>query len=301
MLKNTLFAIFMLVGMGFTLDMVRAQQTPDAPAPVDLLVPQTPGYPHDPQAYTQGLLYHDGALYESAGLYGESSLRRVEPQTGAVLQRFDLTRANLAANGWLEQVEATCTLTPIDDAYARGEIFAEGLALVDDRLIQLTWREQCALVYDRETFALIEVISYDDIPDVIDEGWGLCYDGTRLVMSDGSAQLVFRDPVTFERQRVVSVTYQGQPLNRLNELECVDGVVYANVYRTNFIARIDPETGVVTGLISATNLLTPEEQTGIDVLNGIAHIPGTDRFLITGKYWSRVFEVRFVTVTQAPF
>jgi glutamine cyclotransferase len=285
-----------------TLNAARAQQPNPTPTPrVELFVPQTPGYPHDPAAYTQGLLLHDGFLYESTGLYGESSLRRVDITTGEVLQRFDVTRANLAAVGWLERVEAACTLTSADDGYARGEIFAEGLALVGDRLIQLSWREECALVYDVETFALIDVIRYDDTPDQIDQGWGLCYDGERLIMSDGSAQLYFRDASTFERIGAVTVTYAGQPLPRLNELECVDGSVYANIYQQPYIVRIDAETGIVTGIISVTNMLTPEEQIGVDVLNGIAHIPGTDRFLITGKNWSRLFEVRFVPVTQQPF
>lgn len=277
------------------------QPNPTATPQVELFVAQTPGYPHDPAAYTQGLLLHDGFLYESTGLYGESSLRRVEITTGDVLERFDVTRENLAAAGWLEAVEAACTLTSVDDAYAQGEIFAEGLALVDNRLIQLTWREECALVYDLETFELIDVIRYDDTPDQVDQGWGLCYDGERLIMSDGSEQLYFRDAQTFERIGAVTVTYAGQPLPRLNELECLDGLVYANIYQRPYIVRIEAETGVVTGIVSIANMLTPEEQVGIDVLNGIAHIPGTDRFLITGKNWSRLFEVRFVPVTQQPF
>lgn len=281
---------------------VQAQQpNPTTTPQVELFVPQTPGYPHDPTAYTQGLLLHNGFLYESTGLYGESSLRRVDVTTGEVLQRFDVTRANLEAAGWLERIEAACTLTEVDDAYARGEIFAEGLALVGNRLIQLTWREECALVYDLETFDLIDVIRYDDTPDQIDQGWGLCFDGERLIMSDGSDQLYFRDAETFERIGAVTVTYASQPLARLNELECVDGFVYANIYQRPYIVRIEAETGVVTGIVSVTNMLTPEEQIGIDVLNGIAHIPGTDRFLITGKNWSRLFEVRFVPVTQQPF
>ncbi|MDZ4765849.1 MAG: glutaminyl-peptide cyclotransferase [Chloroflexota bacterium] len=286
---------------------VSAQEaTPDPAQPptqaVELLVPQMPGYPHDATAYTQGLLLHEGQLYESAGQYGESSLRRVEITTGEVLQRFDLTRANLEAAGWLDDVEAACTLTLVDPANANsGEIFAEGLALVDDRLIQLSWKEECALVYDRATFEIVDVIRYDDTPDMVDEGWGLCYDGDVLYMSDGSATLTVRDAQTFARLNTIPVIYNGEPLNNLNELECVGDVIYANVYRTPFIVRIDKAAGVVNGIISVTNMLTRAEQVGIDVLNGIAHIPDTDRFLITGKYWSRLFEVRFVTVTQQPF
>jgi glutaminyl-peptide cyclotransferase len=276
---------------------VQAQQltpTPPPSQPVEVLLPGPVGYPHDSSAYTQGLLLHDGWLYESAGQYGESSLRRVELATGEVVQRFDVTRANLEAVGWLDEFEAACTLTALDHAY-RGEVFAEGLALVGERLIQLTWQEECALVYDRETFELVDILRYDDT-DQIDQGWGLCYDGEVLYMSDGSANLYIRDAETFERLDTVAVTYRGDPLMRLNELECVGGDVWANVYQTEFIVRIDKATGVVTAIVDASNLLLPEEQVGIDVLNGIAYVPERNTFLITGKYWSRLFEVRFVLV-----
>jgi glutaminyl-peptide cyclotransferase len=299
--KIVLLIVVILLSVG----VAAAQEVtpePVLPAPVELLVPQTPGYPHDPTAYTQGLLWYEGTLYESAGQYGASSLRRVEIESGEVVQRFDVTRESLEAAGWLDEVEAGCTLTPVDPNVPNsGEIFAEGLALVDERLIQLTWKEECALVYDRATFELIDVIRYDDTPDSIDQGWGLCYDGDILYMSDGGSTLTIRDAATFARIETLPVTYNGAPLNNINELECVGDVIYANVYRTPFIVRIDKTTGVVNGIISVANMLTSEEQRGIDVLNGIAHIPDTDRFLITGKYWSRLFEVRFVTVTQDPF
>lgn len=298
------FGLLSLVIIFCCVGITAAQEAtpPVEPEPVELMVPQTPGYPHDPSSYTQGLLLHNGDLYESAGQYGESSLRRVDIETGEVLQRFDVTRASLESVGWLDEIEAACTLTPVSETDPRsGQLFSEGLALVEDRLIQLSWREECAIVYDVESFEILDVIRYDDTPNAIDEGWGLCYDGDLLYMSDGSATLTVRDPETFERLNTIPVTYNGQSLNQLNELECVGNDIYANVYQTQFIVRINKLTGVVNGIVSVANMLMPQEQVGINVLNGIAHIPDTDRFLITGKYWSRLFEVRFVTVTQQPF
>jgi glutamine cyclotransferase len=216
--------------------------------------------PHDPSAYTQGLLLHGGSLYESAGLYGASSLREVDPRTGAVKRRVDLPQ----------------------------QYFAEGLALVGDRLFQLTWQEKVAFVYDRATFEKKGELRYDG------EGWGLCYDGRRLVMSDGSDRLTFRDPATFAPTGGVNVTFSGRPAFQLNELECVDGAVYANIYGSDAILRIDPKTGRTTAVIDAANLLTPEQRSRVDVLNGIAWDPEKKTFLITGKYWPKMFEVRFV-------
>ena len=217
-------------------------------------------HPHDPQAYTQGLVWHGGELYESDGLYGRSSLRRVDPATGAVKRKVD----------------------------HEPRIFAEGLALVGERLIQLTWREGLAPVYDRATFKRLAEFHYDG------EGWGLCYDGRRLVMSDGSDRLFFRDPRTFVGVGSVAVTRDGVPVPQLNELECVGGAVWANVWQTDDILRIDPASGRVTGVAEATGLLTPEDRAaGAEVLNGIAYDPKTGRFWITGKLWPKMFEVRF--------
>jgi glutaminyl-peptide cyclotransferase len=169
-----------------------------------------------------------------------------------------------------------------------GEYFAEGLTRVGEQLVQLTWQSGRALVYSRDGFERVREHTYSG------EGWGLCYDGTRLVMSDGSDELTFRDPTTFAVSGRMNVTKLGRPLRRLNELECSDGAVYANVWTTNEIVRIDPRSGRVTATIDASGLLSVDEAVGADVLNGIAHVPGTDRFLVTGKLWPWIFEVRFV-------
>lgn len=219
--------------------------------------------PHDPGAFTQGLVLHDGYLYESTGRdMGEARLRKVDPRTGEVQREIHVPPSADGRHYW-----------------------GEGLARVGDRLIQLTWRRETAFVYDLDTFERLGELTYEG------EGWGLCYDGQRLVMSNGSDVLTFRDPETFAVTGSVAVTVDGSPLRRLNELECVNGDVYANVFLTDTIARIDPETGAVTGLIDAAGLLTPEERAQADVLNGIAHDPGTDRFLLTGKWWPKLFEV----------
>jgi len=214
-------------------------------------------YPHDTDAYTQGLLWHDGALYESTGQYGESTVRQVELATGRVLRQAELPR----------------------------HLFGEGLALVGDRLVQLTWQEGVALIWGLADLAPRGEHRYTG------EGWGLCYDGRRLVMSDGSRRLTFRDPESFAVTGEVDVTVGGVPTDRLNELECVEGAVYANVWRDQEIFRIDPRDGRVTAVIDASGLLTPAERRDADVLNGIAHRAETGTFLITGKLWPKLFEV----------
>ncbi len=220
--------------------------------------------PHDPKAFTQGLLWHDGKLYESVGRYGVSGVRRINPENG--------------------QVELSSRLA--------SSYFGEGLSRVGDRLIQLTWKENTAFVYDISSLQRTSSFSYTG------EGWGLCYDGRRLVMSDGSDRLIFRDPDTFEVQGRIYVTLRGQPLSNLNELECVDGQVYANVWERNFIVRIDPESGFVNRLVNAGGLLSSVESTRADVLNGIAFNPDSKTFYITGKLWPRMFEVRFLPTTR---
>lgn len=216
---------------------------------------------HDTTAFTQGLLFDGDRMYESRGLYGESALTEIDPVTGEVLRRVDL-----------------------DD-----ELFAEGLALVGGRLIQLTWQAGRALVYEAETFDLIGEFTYDG------EGWGLCWDGTDLWMSDGTDTLDRRDPDTFEVLSSVDVTLNGSLFGDLNELECVDGLVYANVWRTDLIVAIDPETGEVVSQIDASGLLTDEEDAaGADVLNGIAYDARRDALVITGKNWPAMFEVELI-------
>ena len=257
------------------LELLRWNDTdaPTVPSPtqertVTILTPEVLAvYPHDPLAFTQGLLMHEGLLYESTGRPSTgaytAALRAVEPATGEVIREVIIP----------------------------DEHFAEGLALVDDRLVQLTWISGVAFVYDLETFEQVGSFSYEG------EGWGLCYDGTYLYMSDGSAVIALRDPETFEIAFRGVVTFDGTPVDRLNELECVGDYLYANVWHTDYILQIDKSNGRTVALIDASELLTPNEVAALgseDVLNGIAYNPETDTFFITGKRWPQVFEVRFV-------
>lgn len=232
----------------------------DAQGKVDVLkVEVLRSYPHDPDAFTQGLVWRDGVLYESTGMVGQSSLRRVDLATGAVAQRVDVP----------------------------SPYFAEGLADIGNRLYQLTWQHGRVFVYDRSTFGRVGEFAYEG------EGWGLCHDGTSLVMSNGSDVLSFHDPATFAVERTVRVTMDGRPLSQINELECVGTDVYANVWQTETIVRIDAATGRVTARIDASGLLTPAERRGVDVLNGIAWDPADETFLLTGKWWPKLFRVKF--------
>ena len=219
-------------------------------------------HPHDTSSFTQGLLWFDGLVYESTGQRGQSVLRIVDLPTGRVLQE-----------------------TTTDPRH-----FGEGLALVEDRLIWLTWQAGTAGVYHRETLEPTGGFSYSG------EGWGLCHDGARLVMSDGSNTLTFRHPETFEVLGSVPVTRaDGSPVNRLNELECIGDDVWANVWLTDRIVVIDPETGSVKAEADMAGIISPHPvlSDSNNVLNGIAYRPDTDTFLITGKRWPTVFEVRF--------
>ena len=213
-------------------------------------------YPHDPSAFTQGLVYADGVFYEGTGLYGHSSLRRVDPPTGQVQQRVDLAPS----------------------------YFGEGVALVGDTLYQLTWKEHTAVTYDRHNFAATGQFTYTT------EGWGLTYDGRSLIMSDGSNTLHFRDPVTFAETGRIQVFDGATPVNLLNELESIGGEVYANVWQTDRIARIDPQTGRVTAWIDLTGLRPPQT----DVLNGIAYDAEQDRLFVTGKLWPYLYEIALI-------
>lgn len=217
--------------------------------------------PHDDDLFTQGLEIADGVLYEGTGRVGESRLRAVE----------------------LDAPERTLAEVALPEP-----LFGEGITVVEDRIWQLTWREGVAIERDRDSLAELRRVRYEG------EGWGVCSDGERLVMSDGSAQLTFRDPESFEPTGQVQVRSGDAPVTRLNELECADGVVWANVWQTDRIVRIDPDTGAVTATVDASGLLTAEQRAGADVLNGIAAIPGTDEFLVTGKHWPATFRVRFV-------
>ena len=216
-------------------------------------------YPHDPQAYTQGLVYRDGFLFESTGLRGRSSLRKVRLETGEVVQQ--------------ERIDA--------------QYFAEGLTAWNGRLIQLTWHAKLGFVYDLASFRLLRTFSYPG------EGWGLTHDATRLIMSDGSDMLRFLDPTTFADRGRVSVRDGSVSVKNLNELEFVRGEIYANVWHTDRIARISPETGLVLGWIDLTGLLSPVYQLDPEaVLNGIAFDAERDRLFVTGKLWPKLFEIK---------
>jgi glutaminyl-peptide cyclotransferase len=215
-------------------------------------------YPHDPNAFTQGLEIRDGELFEGTGIRGQSTLRRVDLETGEVLQ-----------------------MVALDSQY-----FGEGITVFEERIYQLTWQSHTGFVYDHTTFEHIDTVTYST------EGWGLTHDGERLIMSDGTATLTFRDPATFEALDTVEV-YDGDDLIvRLNELEYINGEVWANVWLTDQIARIDPESGQVLSWLDLTDLLDPADRTGPDaVLNGIAYDADTERIFVTGKLWPYLFEI----------
>ena len=239
------------------------------PGAIELLRPEViETYPHDITAYTQGFEIHDGRLLESTGRQGHpggdeiygSDLRLVDIESGAVVQSVD----------------------------APDDVFAEGLTRVGDELFQLTWLDERAFTWDADTFEFRREFRYEG------QGWGLCYDGTRLVMTDGSSTMFFRDPVTFELIGRVQVTQQGTPLERLNELECVGDRVWANVWQTDYVVRIDPETGAVDGLVNGSALEQPRTAP-TEVLNGIAFDDASGTWLMTGKFWPTVYRVRFVS------
>jgi glutamine cyclotransferase len=215
--------------------------------------------PHDTDAYTQGLLLHDGSLYESTGLLGRSQLRRLDPETGEVLASISL---------------------PADR-------FGEGLALLGDRLYQLTWKGKVGYVYDVSTLALLDSFAYDT------EGWGLTTDGTSLIMGDGSSTLRFLDLETFEVTREIVVRDGNSPLGALNELEYARGHLFANVYQSDWIVRVDPESGAVLEWIDLAGILPDKRRTPVtDVLNGIAYVESTGHLLVTGKLWPTMFELQ---------
>lgn len=215
-------------------------------------------YPHDPDAFTQGLFFHDGHLFEGTGLRGRSSIRKVDIETGRVLQAVELPP----------------------------EVFGEGITQWGDRIIGITWQEGTAFVLDLKSFKLWRKFNYPG------EGWGITHNERELIMSDGTAELRFLDPLTFKELRRVRVTAGGRPVDQLNELEWVNGQVFANIWQTDRIARIDPRTGNVVGWIDLTGLLPPNQRTGQDdVLNGIAYDAAKKRLFVTGKLWPRLFEI----------
>jgi glutamine cyclotransferase len=224
-------------------------------------------WPHDKRAYTQGLIFHDGILWESTGQYGASSLRKVELKTGKVIKQITVPR----------------------------NFFAEGMTVFHNKVFQLTWQEQKGFIYDPATFEKQGEFTYTG------EGWGLTHDGQSLIMSDGTNQIRFLDPATLRTTRTISVADRGQPVDQLNELEYIDGEIYANVYMTDRIARIEPKTGKIIGWIDLSGLLAVKDRTGgEDVLNGIAYDEAGKRLFVTGKMWPKLFEIEIVKNEARP-
>lgn len=219
-------------------------------------------YPHDPDAFTQGLVFHKGYIYEGTGLPGQSSIRKVELKTGRVLKSHGLP----------------------------AQYFGEGITICRNRLIQLTWQSHTGFVYDLQSFRLLQTFSYPT------EGWGITYDGNHLIMSDGTAVLRFLDTRTYKIVKQIEVRDRGNLLPNINELEFIKGEIYANVWGTGYIVRISPQTGQVLGWIDLRDLYRyVGAGRNIDVLNGIAYDAKGNRLLVTGKYWPNLFEIRLET------
>ncbi len=218
-------------------------------------------FPHDPEALTQGLVFDNGTLFEGTGLYGKSTLRQVELETGAVLRSLSLA----------------------------SQYFGEGITIYKDQVVQLSWRSNTGFLYDKDSFELLQTFSYPT------EGWGITQDGVRLIVSDGTSTLYFWDPVTFKEIGRIEVHDQDGRVTRLNELEYVRGEVFANVWYTDRIAIINPHTGRVRGWINLEGLLDSETGAGSsDVLNGIAYDAENDRLFVTGKRWPKLLEIRLI-------
>jgi glutamine cyclotransferase len=216
---------------------------------------------HDAEAYTQGLVFHDGSLFESTGLRGASSLRRVELKTGKVKKKLDVARP----------------------------FFAEGMTIFHDKIFQLTWQDKKGFIYDLKKFRQDGEFTYDG------EGWGLTHDNQSLILSDGTNRIRFLDPVSFQVLRTISVYDNGQPLMDLNELEYIKGEIYANIWKTDRIVRIDPSTGKINAWIDMAGLrYWADENPSENCLNGIAYDAENDRIFVTGKRWPQLFEIRLV-------
>jgi glutamine cyclotransferase len=253
---------FLLAALGQLLPAESAAQTHTA-RPPEYTYKIVKSFPHDPNAFTQGLVYRDGFLYEGTGLKGQSSLRKVRLETGEVVQQIDLAP----------------------------EFFGEGIALVKNEVVQLTWQSQTGFVYNLSDFHLLRRFSYPG------EGWGLTTNGknNELFMSDGTSEIRVLDSDTLAEKRRFTVRDGDAPIDQLNELEFVDGEIFANIWQTNRIARISPKNGAVVGWIDLSGLLSPiyRLQPGA-VLNGVAYDPDRKRLFVTGKLWPNIFEIRLV-------
>lgn len=218
-------------------------------------------YPHDRNAFTEGLVFEDGVLYEGTGLHGYSTLRRVKLETGEILKIRELPP----------------------------QFFGEGVTIYENKIIQLTWQSHIGFVYDKYSFKLLQEFNYPD------EGWGITHDGKHLIMSDGTETLHFLDPETFEEVSQIEVSANDIPITRINELEYIQGEIYANIWHTERIARIDPLTGQVIGWIDLKGILSSKDDSKtVDVLNGIAYDTKNNRLFVTGKFWPKLFEIELI-------
>jgi glutamine cyclotransferase len=250
------FLIFVLAGIPLAEKSKNIAQAAQAPAVGCRIIAS---YPHDPDASTQGLVIDNGVLYEGTGIYGRSTLRMVDLQSGKVLQVHHLA----------------------------SPFFGEGITVFGNRIIQLTWKAGIGFVYDKDNFKLQRIFKYPG------EGWGLTHDGKNLIMSDGSAIIRFLNPETFEEEKRITVTDESGPVTLLNELEYVHGTIYANVWKTERIALIDPESGKVTGWLDLASIVPkdPQSKRPFGVLNGIAYDADTGALYVTGKLWPLLFQI----------
>ena len=260
-MKKRHLATIVIVTVALVISAVILVLLNNKPVPLNYTYDVVNVYPHDPNAFTQGLVIEKGVLYEGTGLWSKSTLRRVKLETGEVTQLYSLP----------------------------SDFFGEGITVFEDKIIQLTWRSKTGFVYDKHSFDLLREFSYTT------EGWGITNDGTQLIMSDGTATLYFLDPETFEKVGQVEVHDNG-PVTNLNELEYINGEVYANIWREDKIAIINPKTGQVKGWIDLTGIYTQEVSDSNDVLNGIAYDAEGDRLFVTGKMWSQLFQIELTAL-----
>jgi glutaminyl-peptide cyclotransferase len=260
-MKKLHLSIIVIVTVALVIGSVALVLLNDRPVPLNYTYEVVKVYPHDQNAFTQGLFIEKGVLYEGTGLYGKSTLRRVDLETGNVLQMHALS----------------------------DEFFGEGITVFGDRIIQLTWQSGKGFVYNKSSFELLHEFEYPN------EGWGITHDGSQLIMSDGTATLYFLDPETFEKVGQIEVNDNG-PVTNLNELEYINGEIYANIWMETKIAIINPQTGQVTAWIDLTGICSQENNGPNSVLNGIAYDAEDDRLFVTGKLWSQLFEIRLIAL-----
>jgi len=261
-MKKRHIAIILVVAVALVISSIILVLLNNRSVPVNYTYEVVKVYPHDQNAFTQGLVIEKGVLYESTGLYGNSTLRRVDLETGNVLQSYALP----------------------------AEFFGEGITILGDRIIQLTWQSHKGFVYDKHSFDLLQEFSYPT------EGWGITNNGSQLIMSDGTANLYFLDSETFQRVGQVEVRDGNASVTNLNELEYINGEVYANIWPTNKIAIINPQTGQVKAWIDLTGIYTQENNDPNSVLNGIAYDAESDSLFVTGKMWSQLFEIKSIAL-----